>query len=551
MRGWTAAVSVIWVLGCSAELGEVDGGMPFADAAADGGGSLDDAGGGEDGGGGHEDGGGDHDAGASMDGGPSMDAAMPAGDAGPSDGGADAGTDGGSDAGTTPTCPAFTSPPLTWGLPPAGTAATFTTTDTIACPGGSSSPRFSLIDLSGDGRDDLVVTGSCSGTGTGVGFSRWELYLNTGAGFATSPASWPLPSGYALGFHDLETTGCSGSSPRWRIFDIDGDERPDLVIPRRCDGTGMVGTTHWLVHRNNGAGFDDAASMFTLPAYGGGIPDVEGRTCVGASQRWTLLDVDGDGDPDLVVTHLCVSPGGVGTTRWLVHRNDGTRFASAATDFTLPSGYRAASFVVADSESCPLGDSPRFATTDLDGDRLPDLVVTSLCSGGAIGRMHWAVHRGAPGGFTATPTSWTLPSYTPGNFLTLEGLASCGVPSQPYYRLVDADGDAMPELVILGVCDGSGTIGRADWRVHPNTGAAFGAALSWALPSDYPGALLADTSNVVCPSGGTPRYEVRDLDGDGAMDFITTSVCGGSAGVGTTHWDVHTGCMTGRDPRSE
>lgn len=470
------------------------------------------------------------------------DAATP--DASTADAGAasDAGTamDSGADAGTPSMCPAFASPGADFGLPKGG-GDPFLTTRTTTCSSGSS-PRYSLLDLDGDGLLDLVITGTCSAGGE-PGLTHWLLHRNTGAGFA-SPVAWPLPSGYAGGFPDTETIGCTTAvARRFGTFDLDGDARPDLVITSECTGTGAVGLAHWIVHLNTGTGFASAATTFALPTYAGRFDETNETSCSGAEPRHALLDVDGDLDPDLVLTSFCDESMLVGRTRWLVHLNDGTRFAASSVDYALPSGFTGLAFPQTQRESCPAAGSPRYAVTDLDGDRIPDLVITSLCSGGPIGVGRWDVHRGSPTGFASAATSWPLPSYPGGAFLTLEGPATCGAGGQPRYRLRDADGDDAPDLIVTGLCSGTGSLGRTEWAVHLGTGAGFGAALAWALPPDYLGSPLSNTETVSCSSGSSPRYETLDLDGDGVMDFVATSLCSGSGMLGRTHWSLHAGCV--------
>ncbi len=48
--------------------------------------------------------------------------------------------------------------------------------------------------MNGDAKPDLVVTSVCNATASPIGDQRWDVYLNTGQGFASTPTPWALPS---------------------------------------------------------------------------------------------------------------------------------------------------------------------------------------------------------------------------------------------------------------------------------------------------------------------------------------------------------------------
>ncbi|MFO0606758.1 MAG: hypothetical protein U0324_26535 [Polyangiales bacterium] len=75
----------------------------------------------------------------------------------------------------------------------------------------------------------------------------------TGSRFEAPPVRHALPSGYTgSGFTSVGTTSsCSGGAgrPGYALYDMNADQRPDLVVTRACDDD-AVGSDHWRVHLN-------------------------------------------------------------------------------------------------------------------------------------------------------------------------------------------------------------------------------------------------------------------------------------------------------------
>ncbi len=146
-------------------------------------------------------------------------------------------------------------------------------------------------------------------------------------GFSTSAFTWPLPSGGKMnssGEHNFGFNVTSGDgayyngSNSWSLMDLNGDYYPDLIVTSEGDGTyrdafGMGSNPHWKVYFNNKtSGFSKSAVTWALPSggktnsagehnYGFNVTSGDGAYYNG-SNSWSLMDLNGDYYPDLIVT---------------------------------------------------------------------------------------------------------------------------------------------------------------------------------------------------------------------------------------------------------
>jgi hypothetical protein len=387
---------------------------------------------------------------------------------------------------------------VSWALPAAFASGSYAPNALNGASGtrtfGSCGYVWSLNDVTGDGRPDLVLPYDTCGDAADVGGSTWEVFENTGAGFADAATLWTLPPVFAaspypsVALNSLGGTRTSGACGYvWTTTDMDGDARPDLVLPYdSCGGTG-VGTDSWTVYVNTGAGFAAAATPFALPAYDQAIypatpfNNTAGtRTCSdgATSFSWALSDLNGDARPDLVVPFdTCGADTGVGTSSWRVHLNGAAGFGDALA-FTLPSGFAsdpypsAALYALSGTRTCNTAEGYVWSTEDLTGDGLADLVVPYDTCGAALepGSRFWKVYAGTGASFADSESQWSLPlAFTGGAYPSAplngtSGSRTCTNAGYYTWQTSDETGDGVPDLLLtVDTCAGDAGLGDTKW----------------------------------------------------------------------------------------
>ncbi len=453
-------------------------------------------------------------------------------------------------------CSGFAEAPTEWSLPPLFVDEQFERIADVTANCGAQSGEIAhqLLDLTGDGLVDLVLSDRCDSAG--VGTTRWDVHENTGTGFAATPTSWSLPALFVD--EQFERTagttadcGAMGGEFSFQLVDLTGTGRLDLVLTDRCDGAG-VGTTRWDVHENTGSGFADSPTAWTLPSLfvDEQFERLAATTADCGAQSGEishqLLDLTGDGRPDLLLSDRCDS-GGVGTTRWDVHENTGSGFATSPTSWSLPRVFVDEQFERLADTTANCGASAgeiSHQVLDLTGDGRPDLVLTDRCDSGGVGTLRWDVHENTGSGFATDPVGWTIPAlFVDEQFERIAGTsANCGASGgEISHQLLDMDADGLPDLLLTDKCDGGG-VGTTRWEYYRNEGNGFAAAAtSWTLPAlfvDEQFERIAATSANCGALSGEISHSIIDLDGDGALDLVLTDRCD-SGGVGTARWDLH------------
>jgi|GEM_PF-1787436 len=431
--------------------------------------------------------------------------------------------------------------------------------------------RFVIMDLTGDGQVDYVITDGCDAQG--VGTDRWIVHPGEDGGFGGAQ-TWTLPDISALPLTNPDdaahTTAADRSCEndedfRFVLMDLTGDGRVDYVITDGCDAQG-VGSERWIVHPGEDGGFG-GAQTWTLPDISAlplTNPDdaahttVADRSCENDEDfRFLLMDLTGDGQVDYVITDACDATG-VGSDRWIVHPGEDGGFGGAQT-WSLPdisalplTNPDDAAHTTAADRSCENDEDFRFVLMDLTGDGQTDYVITDGCDAAGVGAERWIVHPGEDGGFGGAQT-WSLPDVSALPLNNPDDVAhttaadrSCENDEDFRFVLMDLTNDGRPDYVITDGCDAAG-VGAERWIVHPGEDGGFGGAQTWSLPDvsamplnnpdDAAHTTAADRS---CENDEDFRFVLSELHGDGALDYVITDGCD-AQGVGSDRWIVHAG----------
>jgi len=392
-------------------------------------------------------------------------------------------------------------------------------------------------DGTGGGGGGGGATGGGAGTGGGSGGGGMMAGDAGYSRFATMAMNWPVPaSGLADGFNFPKGLA---SVRLWDTFDIDGDGKPDLIHTGNTT-TGSVWSSpvnpmpFWKVYKNTGSGFSTTATTWLVPPSG----TAEGFNVTQSfakGKQWATFDIDGDGRPDLVQTantNDAVFPG----PAWRLFKNTGTGFAATATNWPLPATTMLDGYNAKESNASP----KVWSTFDLDGDKLPDLVITSVAGAVFDGgtSSEWHLHRNTGTGFSPLSVDWRVPG---------SGLADgfnqpASAVSVRQWTTMDLDGDGLVDLVQTANPQGGAVFLGATpfWRVYKNTGSAFAAAFTqWPVPVNG----LADGFYASEVQTTSRRWTTRDLNGDGRPDLVHTgNVISGQvwgADAGMPYWNVY------------
>jgi hypothetical protein len=168
--------------------------------------------------------------------------------------------------------------------------------------GGQDAIAVAVGDVNGDGKPDVLVANHCFDTTCANG--SVSVLLGNGDGTFQTPVSYGSGGLYALSV---------------AVGDVNGDGKPDVLVANYCEDSSCATNGSVSVLLGNGDGTFQAAR-----SYDSGGPGGQNAIAVAVG------DVNGDGKPDLAVTNQCASstncdmdfgPGSVGV---LLSNGDGT-----------------------------------------------------------------------------------------------------------------------------------------------------------------------------------------------------------------------------------
>jgi hypothetical protein len=366
----------------------------------------------------------------------------------------------------------FAATAMTFALPAGYTAFYGVSTTSAYCDSGRNVPEHVVMDMTGDGKPDLVVTNRCNDTT--IDRDHWLVYANSGTGFAASPASFALPAGYTA-FYGVSTSSAycdSGRNvPQHLVMDLTGDAKPDLLVTDRCNDT-TIDVDHWLLYANGGSGFAASPTTFTLPSGYTAFYGIATSSAYCDSGRnvpqHVVMDITGDAKPDLLVTDRC-NDTTIDVDHWLVYAGSATGFSATPASFALPPGYTAFYGIATSSAYCDSGRNvPQHTVMDVGADGRLDLLVTDRCNDTTIDDDHWLVYSNSGTGFDATSTNFALP----GEYSAFYGVATSSAycdsgRNVPEHAMLDFGGDGRPDLVVTNRCNDA-AIDLDHWLVYPN-----------------------------------------------------------------------------------
>jgi hypothetical protein len=395
------------------------------------------------------------------------------------------------------------------------------------------SQSWNTMDINGDGKPDLVVTAQNDASAYSKTFGlpstpHWQVYLNTGSGFATTATNWSIPTGgfqgASSGSWGYNFTSGSGlaqavqNSQTWSTIDINGDAKPDLVVTAQNDASGyskvfnVTTSPYWNVYLNNGSSFASSPTVWSVPS--GGLQGASSGSwgfftlggsglaqAVANSQSWGIADMDGDGKPDLVVTaqndaSIYTKTFGLPSTPyWKVYSNTGTGFSGSPITWNVPvGGYESSAgnwgfnAFGGSALSSTQANFQSWSTVDLNGDKKPDLIVSAQndASGNtqifnATSSPYWKMYVNTGSGFSASPNNWSVPvggyqSVPPVGFCELSGSGEANAqPNFQTWSTTDINGDDKADLVVTANDDANsyslvfGLPSSPHWNVFMNT----------------------------------------------------------------------------------
>jgi RHS repeat-associated protein len=360
-----------------------------------------------------------------------------------------------------------------------------------------------------------------------------------------SPVNWTNLF-YATSASDQTTYYYGFNNPYTDLVDVDGDGFPDRIVAPYS-----TPSTNWWVQHNNGSnGFDNPTLWtvgFQTNSENSTKPD---STWAQFNTHGTVIDINGDGLPDLIVDPLEMFSGG-GYTRQVVQLNNGTNLLSQFSWTNVIDQYSNAYFNP-DGNYRAVQDGTYVAMLDMNGDGLPDRVM--MLPGGALN--YYLVQFNTGSGFTSTNAFGPYTAQGATNDMNWAGLnGSLGYSwlngsGASSMRMFDINGDGLPDRVMLVHSTNSTGAAPAQNQtylvVELNNGHGFEPAINWTNVNAYYGTNCGGgTTSGIQDLGDDYEVAYRDVNGDGLPDRIIACQCSANP---YTNWLVQINTGTGFGP---
>jgi YD repeat-containing protein len=385
-----------------------------------------------------------------------------------------------------------------------------------------------VMDMNGDGYIDLIQT---------WGAGSWIYYKGGPNGPSTSGTSWTASAAAMDKIRAVRTNAVpcqlsAGTTCTERdTFDINGDGIPDFVDAR---------TTPWTVYLGNGQGFNGATSWAVPESKIGNTvvmtpirEDFHPQTgsTVGETQTFhDVVDINGDGLPDLVYSGDASQPLGLSSYTWTTYLNTGSGFSLSPITFTAP-------FNMLHRESpasVSLGSGTITDLMDFNGDGLLDIVTHPKYGNSPGYDMNCITQQEYESGFwklCLDVYSNTGQGFNPVHHIPIPNtdwtIRSRDGYNNTYQDLLDVNGDGLPDYVYADRSQPP----TWPWSVLLNQGGTlepFTVTLDeyfrqFANLRPFPGGRGAIRLST---TGGNPNtlVDVLDFDGDGMLDHVDTRV---------------------------
>jgi RHS repeat-associated protein len=364
----------------------------------------------------------------------------------------------------------------------------------------------------------------------------------------TTDHSFRLSSGAPLRFAPnvppgLTSSQSTSNGTRSGFFDVDGDGLPDFL-------DGMSNSSGMELYRNQGGlSFVKEPEVWTAELRGSG----GGSWIVSGADQLRLIDMDGDGLPDIVKAPASCYPPypPTATCTWQVLRNISDPGLRQGRLQTANGWWHGAPF------GAPLVSGTSTVLLDLNGDGLPDVL---HCPAWSAASPYCDFYRNLGGG--SDPNTGGFAAKVPWSVPVANDCTNCGESVGPLAamgsggvskQVFDINGDGLPDLVssrpewnvrtcslAIGAmtctsdsqCTGNGRC-AAHWDVFPNTGRGFRPQpIFWHAPSP---SSTSPPYRIEERNGSGLHRAVRDLNGDGLPDYVDDDV----RPTFSTNWKVY------------